>query len=319
MEYLRMLLGIKVEYKDVGNLHLPNFLVSRYHIRKAMLDGVEVFFLYPTTELETVGTLKKRITRVQKVENIPVVLVLKQLTYRQKGYLLREKIPFIVEGKQVYLPFMAVYLQERGDAEKIEKTALLPASQMVLLYFIYHGSGKQIMSCIVTDLGLTSTSVSRAVRQLEELGLLRTEKDGVQKILYSELCAAELFQKACDNFQNPVKRTVYIPLEEMQDTLLKSGYTALAGYSMLNEPNVICYAADSISRWDDIATKKLQDGRTQAAVELWRYEPKKLSETDTVDPLSLALALKEDGDERVEEAVEEMLSQVWRKIDGYRD
>ena len=105
----------------------------------------------------------------------------------------------------------------------------------------------------------------------------------------------------------------------MQDTLLKSGYTALAGYSMLNEPNVICYAADSISRWDDIATKKLQDGRTQAAVELWRYDPKKLSETDTVDPLSLALTLKEDGDERVEEAVEEMLSQVWKKIDGYWD
>lgn len=55
----------------------------------------------------------------------------------------------------------------------------------------------------------------------------------------------------------PVKRTVYIPLKQIQDTLLKSGYTALDGYSMLNE--------------------------------------------------------------RVEEAVEEMLDQVWRKIDGNRD
>ena len=54
-----------------------------------------------------------------------------------------------------------------------------------------------------------------------------------------------------------MKRTVYIPLKQIQDTLLKSGYTALDGYSMLNE--------------------------------------------------------------RVEEAVEEMLDQVWRKIDGNRD
>ena len=217
------------------------------------------------------------------------------------------------------MPFMAVYLQERSDAEKIDKKELLPASQVVLLYFIYHGSGKQIMSRAVTDLKLTSTSVSRAVRQLEELGLLRTEKDGVQKVLYSELSPEGLFKKAHDNFQNPVKRIVYIPLEQIQDRLLKSGYTALAGYSMLNEPNVVCYAADSISRWDSVAIKKLQNGQTQAAVELWRYDPKKLAGTDTVDPLSLALALENDADERVEEAVEEMLDQVWRKIDGNRD
>lgn len=319
MEYLKTLLDMQVTYKSIENLHLPNFITSRYLIRKVMLGSVEVFFLYPVTELEAVGTLKKHIARVQKVKNIPVVLILNQLTYRQKEYLLREKVPFIVDGKQVYLPFMAIYLQERSDAEKIDKKELLPASQVVLLYFIYHGSGKQIMSRAVTDLKLTSTSVSRAVKQLEELRLLRTEKDGIQKVLYSELSAEELFKKAYDNFQNPVKRTVYIPFEQIQDTLLKSGYTALAGYSMLNEPNVICYAAESISRWNSVVTKKLQNGQTQAAVELWRYDPKKLSRTDTVDPLSLALTLKNDADERVEEAVEEMLDQVWRKINGNRD
>ncbi|MGN0735055.1 MAG: MarR family transcriptional regulator [Anaerovoracaceae bacterium] len=319
MEYLKTLLDMQVTYKSMENLHLPNFITSRYRIRKVVLDGIEVFFLYPVTELEAVGTLKKHIARVQKLKNIPVVLILDQLTYRQKEYLLREKVPFVVDGKQVYLPFMAVYLQERSDAEKIDKNELLPASQMVLLYYIYHGGGKQIMSRAVIDLKLTSTSVSRAVRQLEELGLLRTKKDGVQKVLYSELSPEELFKKAHDNFQNPVKRTVYIPLEQIQDTLLKSGYTALAEYSMLNEPNVVCYAANSISRWSSVATKKLQNGQTQAAVELWRYDPKKLAGTETVDPLSLALALENDADERVEEAVEEMLDQVWRKIDGNRD
>ena len=319
MEYLRTLLGMKVEYRAVADLRFPNFITSRYRIRKAALDGIEVFFLYPIAELESVGILKKHIARIQKAENIPAVLIPDQLTYRQKEYLLREKVPFIVDGKQVYLPFMAVYLQERGDVEKTEKKELLPASQMVLLYFIYHGSGRQIMSCAVTDLGLTSTSVSRAVRQLEDLGLLRTEKDGFQKVLYSELSAKELFQKAHENFQNPVKRAVYVLLEQIQDPLLESGYTALARYSMLNEPNVVCYAAGSISRWDGVSTKKLQNGQTQAAVELWRYNPGKLSRTDTVDPLSLALALKNDPDERVEAAVEEMLDEVWRRINGNGD
>ena len=44
-----------------------------------------------------------------------------------------------------------------------------------------------------------------------------------------------------------------------------------------------------------------------------------MSTRNTVDELSLALALREDADERVEEAVEEMLNELWRKINGYRN
>ena len=43
-----------------------------------------------------------------------------------------------------------------------------------------------------------------------------------------------------------------------------------------------------------------------------------LSTRNIVDVLSLALALREDADERVKEAVEEMLNELWGRIDGYR-
>ena len=66
-------------------------------------------------------------------------------------------------------------------------------------------------------------------------------------------------------------------------------------------------------------TKDLQDSDSQVAVEMWRYDPQKLSNTKMVDKLSLALSLREDTDERVEEAVEEMLNTLWRKIDGNRN
>ena len=86
---------------------------------------------------------------------------------------------------------------------------------------------------------------------------------------------------------------------------------------MLNAPNVRCYAAERISQWKDVMTNSLQNSQVQAAVEMWRYNPRKLSTRNTVDELSLALG--EDTDERVEEAVEEMLNELWRKIDGYRN
>ena len=319
MEYLDKVLGVKVTYEDVEFKHLPNFIATRYRLQMVAMNGQRAIFLYPKTELEKIEVLKKHIARIQNNENLPIVLVLKELSFRQKEYLIREKIPFIVDGKQIYLPFMAVYLQERCDAEKSDREEILPSAQMLLLYFIYEGAKELSTSQAAKDLELTPTSISRASKQLEEMGLLQAKKIGVQKILSSENSPKELFYKAEKALLSPVKRTVYIPDEKVKIELLESGYSALAEYSMLNAPSVRCYASEKISQWNDFMTKDLQDSNSQVAIEMWRYDPRKLSREKMVDELSLALSLREDADERVEEAVEEMLNELWRKIDGNRN
>lgn len=145
MEYLNKVLGIEVTYEDVEFKHLPNFIVTRYRLQMASMNGKKVIFLYPKTELEQIEVLKKHIARIQKNENKPIVLVLNELGFRKKEYLIREKIPFIVEGKQIYLPFMALYLQERCDAERKPREEILPSAQMLLLHFIY-GGGQELLT-----------------------------------------------------------------------------------------------------------------------------------------------------------------------------
>ena len=162
MEYLEKVLGIKVIYEQVKFQHLPNFITARYRLQMVAMNGKRAIFLYPKTELEQIEVLKKHIARIQKNENLSVVLVLEKITFRQKEYLIRERIPFIVEGKQVYLPFMAVYLQERCSAEKMQREEILPSAQMLLLYFIYRGVQELFASQAVKDLELTPTSISRA-------------------------------------------------------------------------------------------------------------------------------------------------------------
>ena len=100
----------------------------------------------------------------------------------------------------------------------------------------------------------------------------------------------------------------------MTSELLESGYFALAHYTMLNVPQIKCFAIDSISRWKDVMTNNLLDSENQMAVEMWRYNPHLLSKEDKVDELSLALSLRDDADERVEAAVDEMLEKLWEKI-----
>lgn len=319
MEYLDKVLGVKVTYEDVEFKHLPNFIATRYRLQMVSMDEQKMIILYPKTELEQIEVLKKHIVRIQNNENLPIVLVLKELSFRKKEYLIRERIPFIVDGKQIYLPFMAMYLQERCSAEEKPREEMLPSAQMLLLHFIYGGAQDLSTSQAAKDLELTHTSISRVSRQLEEMGLLHIRKEGVQRILHSEDSPKILFQKAGDKLLNPRKRTVYISKEMVGTELLESGYSALAEYSMLNTPNVRCYAAEKISQWKDVMTNSLQNSQVQVAVEIWRYIPRKLSTRNTVDELSLALTLREDADERVEEAIEEMLNELWRKIDGYRN
>ncbi len=319
MDYLDKILGIRVIYINVPVEHLPNFIAARYDLQTVLMNGQKATFLYPKTKLERIEVLKKHIAWIHKNENSPVVLVLTELSFRQKEYLLREKIPFVVEGKQIYLPFMALYLQERCDAEREPREIILPSAQMLLLHFIYKGARELSTSEAAKELELTPTSISRASKQLEEMGLLRIKKEGVQRILQSEESPKTLFRKAKDKLLSPIKRTVYIPKELMGANLLKSNYSALAEYSMLSEPSLKSYATERISQWKDFIVNSLQDSQAQVAIEMWRYNPKKLSTRNTVDELSLALALEKDGNERVEQAIEEMLNKLWEKIDDRRN
>lgn len=319
MTYLEEIMGIRVIYENESVLSLPNYIWERYRVKKVRLDGRAAVFVYPLTEPESVNSLYKHLDRISNAIGCPVVYIPERLTYRQKMYLLRDRVPFIVDGRQIYLPFMAVYLQERNDGDRPEITTMLPSAQLLLLYYIYHGCGELLTSKATQALGFTATSISRASRQLAEMGLIQTEKRGVQKVLYSDKNPEELFAESKKYLSNPVKRKIYVPKASVNEQLVLSGYSALSEYTMLNPPAVECFAAESIIKWESLSSKRLQNVEDQCLIELWRYDPRKLTKGKTVDILSLALALKDDRDERTEEAVEGMLAQAWRDIDGKRN
>ena len=314
MNYLKQVLGIQTKYKESRFEGLPNFIYHRYHLQMTELEGQPVIFISPKEETGPISILKKHIEKIQGSYPYPVVLLLSEITSRQKESFIKEKIPFIVENKQIYLPFMAIYLRQRCDAEPKDTKQLLPSAQMLFLSFIYHGAKELPTSVATKELHLTPTSISRASKQLESLQILKVKKRGVQKILYSEEDAKELFEKNQKNLFNPIKRIVYSTRDLIKDNFLESNLTALSQYTMVNGSTVKHYATSSIANIR--STNQLYDADSQVAIELWRYDPKRLSTNKMVDPLSLALSLQEEVDERTETAVEEMLEQLWRNING---
>lgn len=315
MEYLTKTLGVRVVYGESKNKpSLPNYIYARYEMKEAAIDGIRTVFVCPKEDTDPADAVQKHLERIKDAYGAKPVLVLDRLTSRQKEYLLRRRIPFVVEGKQIYLPFMAAYLQERCDSEKRADRQLLPSAQVLLLYYIYHGCGEMLASDAGHALGFTAMSVSRASRQLEETGLVKTEKKGVGKVLLSDKAPRQLFEEAQPYLPGPIKRTVFVPRKEMKEDLPLAGFSALSDYSMLNPPVAACYATDSIIEWSKSASGVLMDETDQCELEMWRYNPRILSDGRCVDRLSLALSLRNSHDERTEEAVEEMLDKVWRDI-----
>ena len=115
MEYLNKVLGIKTEIKSTIE-DLPNYLTSRYVIKLALLDDMYHLFVYPKSSIDDVKTLKTNLDEIKKVLNYQPIVILSYITSRLKDYLIRERIPFVVDNKQIYLPFLGTYLKEKCDA-----------------------------------------------------------------------------------------------------------------------------------------------------------------------------------------------------------
>ena len=312
MKFLEDTLHIKVrEGSQAMAYGLPKYMTNRYTIEEVYLDGQKVFFLQPKTELEAVHTLNQHIQKLQTVENIPVVLSLARVTAQERQALITAAIPFVVENKQCYLPFMGTYLTERNAAPKFQVKKLLPAAQLLLFYYIYQGQEKLYSQELIKALQVSGMTVTRAIRQLEGVGLLQTYKEGVQKVVTSSYQRRELFEKAQPYLINPVKKTAYLPKRLVDANMVAAGELALAEYTLLNQPAVECYALTSFMPWKEQLQEQLFNPQEQVQVELWKYNPLVLAGDNKVDVLSLAMSCKDSYDERIEEAVEEMLEQFW--------
>jgi DNA-binding MarR family transcriptional regulator len=319
MEFICNTLGISLRPQEWDKkIQVPYFILGRYRIECILLDHVKTLFLYPKTDLEQIATIKKHILRIQKIEKLPVVLILDAMTRQRRQYFIDAHIPFVVEYRQLYLPFLGISLQERFDAEDVLTEKLKPSAQVLFIFYLYRNENRLYMNDAVKALGFSAMTITRSMRQLVQTGFFYSKKDGVQNILYAKARGEELYQKMYPFLANPVRRRIYVATRDRKQGMLVAGESALAEMSMLNPPAVRSFALESGAEKELQGTKTLMDSENQICVEVWKYDPHVLAENNSVDSLSLALSCTDNTDERVEEALKEALDALWRKLDASR-
>ncbi|WP_122642353.1 MarR family transcriptional regulator [Luxibacter massiliensis] len=319
MDILIDVLGMNVIYTQWNKKKkLPFYLAAGYDFQKAEIDGCFCLLIYPKEDLPTLPALKKQIQRIQQVENIPVVIQVKSMsTFRRKS-MIENKIPFIIEEKQVYLPFIAAYLQEKADTEINTKEKFMISAQVLFLMYIYQKSEKFYLADATRQLPYSAMTITRAAKQLEESSLFYVRKEGVNKILSSKFSKKELYEQAKPSLSSPIVKRGFLNKGNLTREMLLAGTSALAEKTMLNNEVPIDYAVDKKACDSKELQNELIDPYKQISIEIWKYPPQLFAKENMVDTISLALSLEDERDERIEKAVDEMLDELWRNVDGNR-
>jgi hypothetical protein len=159
--------------------------------------------------------------------------------------------------------------------------------------------------------------LTRVREEWEINGLCNTSRAGRSLVVNFTAQGRQLWQKAEILFRPPNKKSHWIRWARPALPALLSGYTALSCKSMVEDDPVPTWALhrDTFRAMLDEGAFDLAKGREEAnaRVEEWSYHPTLLSDGPCVDPLSLVLCLRGDGDDRVNKQIQPLLDEAFNR------
>ena len=297
--------GISIKYEAWNHQGaLPVYLVGSYDFRAAYIGDKRCIMLKPTEELVTLPALKKQIAKIQRIDNVPVVLELEAVSKYRRKNLIENNIPFVTE-KQIFLPFIGTMLMDENEPLKLTGKFVY-STQQLFLFYLYGKKKRLYISEAGKVLPFTAMTLTRAVKQLEATDLFLVGKVGVNKFIESKYSRLELFEKAKVYLSTPVCRAGYIDQTQVIENMVFAGETALSEKTMLNPSRVITYAISEKGYDKTLLIDELIDPDKQVRLELWAYDPKQFSKDGNADDMSVVLSFEDTVDERIEEAIEEL-------------
>ena len=313
VNYINEVLGIRVNYKKVtpGELKkLPFFLAKAYDFGEVKLFNQQIILLIVKDNFTT-DSLKNHLTRVQKDLDTVVVAVIPSVDAYKRSRLIEKKVPFIVPGKQMYMPDLMISLKEFGNtrSEDRQPTNMQPAAQLILLYHLQVEPLEGLnLGTIAEKLRYNPMTITRAAFYFQNTGLCRIEGTK-EKFLKFDKTKRELWDIVEPKMSNPINKVQYYTGYTIDKNLKKTNINALAHYTDLNDEQVEFFAMrPGYGRIiGGVNLKPIDPMEGNVCIEEWKYDPALLTKTEYIDPLSLYLCFRENKNERIEMASEKLI------------
>ncbi len=309
IEYLRTATGVEVVVSDVrGKLRLTPMVASLYDFVRCRAESVEFALLIERADAivkPTPAAIESHVGLVSgQLGGLPVAYAAKRIVSYNRLRLLARRIPFIVPGRQLYLPFLNMVLTDVGEKKPKEYSSLGVAAQMILIGYLNRPHDGIAIADAVALTGYTRISVMKAFDELEYFGLAMRDRSSHRLVFGGD--RRKLFEEAKPLLRNPKRRTLFLDAIPAGLSVVKAGTDALSDISMLAPGSSRVFAALSS---EALRRKDLVEVPRESAsirLELWHYRPAFVY-GDRIDPLSLVLSLADEQDDRVQGEIEEVL------------
>ena len=305
---------IMTENKEVYK-KLPLVYRGRYDIFTVETNGALWMAIHPKDDVGLVMLRRDR-AGVEKMTGLNCAIFLDRTTFYIKEKMMEEGIPFVIEGKQVFLPFIGYLLSKENERELTPVHLISFLTQKMLLMAIYERWNEVKVSDAAKRIGVSTKSASRCFDELEYLNIDVLGMKGKSRVINIPDDRKQLWQQIERVLRNPVIRR-FVLREDMKIEK-KAGISALCEYSLLSDNVYPTYA---------VTKRELKASGVKVE--------KQVSELEEIgcvvlelgyfidflgkgfqDPLSVVLSLtgEEQEEERVDISINEMLEEyVWSK------
>lgn len=310
--YLKKNIDSNIEIKPWNNKNeFSVFLRNHYNFYNIIILQEQYVFLEVLGSIVGINELLKHIKIIIDTTGSQVVLYLKNVTRYRRRTLIENKIPFVIDNEQMYLPFLGLDLKQTKEVGEKEIEVFNTSTQVAYLYFLYNKETVINTTEFASKIGVTKMTASRALNNLYGADLISYEIGGktARSKKYKRISDPNYFIVGREYLKTPVRDIVYTKTKP-QGALI-AGTQALAELSMLNSSGFEIMAIDrhQINK-DNLGIFKNHDyikDEQLIELQLWDYDPKLFSNHHSVDSASLFASLRGETDERIEQAIEEVL------------
>lgn len=317
VEYLSTVLGSPPRLEPLSEERvavLPLYLRSSYKFAHTRLYDTDIVFAFSKVDPNEVTptTYASEHVTIERTLRVRVALVLPGIQAYKRNRLVQNEIPFVVPNRQLFLPTLFVNLSETFPSAPRRMKHLSASTQTVVLYYLLGNQTTGVkLQELASTLGYSAMTLSNTHKELEDLGFAETDRDGKSLSIRFTWSRHELWDVALERMTSPVQKKLWVSWKTPLTGALVAGTSALARMTLLGQDQVVSYAVHAPQWKKAMSTSHVRELRSpddaDAKIEQWRYNPRVLSKSELVDPLSIYLSLRDSSDERVQSALDQLL------------
>lgn len=313
--YIKSITNWNINEK-VLNVNLPIYIKSAYELWNTQISGVNVLFLKIKDPKIDMRIHQNAVKKIEELCSCNTVLVFEKLDNRNSNSLIKKHISFIVQNKQIYMPFALTQIKTEDKKINLRKFNQLSVdADMILIAYLDNIITNSIMiKDIASVINKDSRMISKALDVLLSMNLISIEKVGRSKHIYFE-SKKEIYDYLKKHIQVPSKYSFYASDYYSKNTIY-SGYTALSIYSSLIDESIKTIAIDNKEvKSLDIEKIECEKESAKYKIEVWDRNPSLFSKNKVINPLYLIRLFANTDDERTEYALDEIEEEIINKFE----